>query len=201
MKKAIVLILMFSPLCLIAQTNNSQADTLNKETNEIHNNIKCDTLYLFGGEKLYVDVKKISFDSIIYRETHNNKRQALKKDKGHKIKHSWGELEYITDSPVQENESFDWRKVKIVGNEINVKNKYRVEKLEASVKGNSYLESPKVLVKKAQVILRKRAANLNAKYILIVNKTVSMAFGEIPSASLTGIAYADNKIENQKDSW
>src|SRR6056297_182814 len=199
MKIIIVLVLLFSPLCFIAQTNNSQTNTLNKEMNQNHNNRKCDTLYLFGGEELYVNVKKISFDSIIYRETHNNKRQALKKDKVRKIKHSWGELEYITNSPVRKKESFDWRKVKIVENEINVKNKYRVEKLEASVKGNSYYESPKVLVKKARVILRKKAANLNAKYILIVNKTVSMAFGEIPSASLTGIAYADNKIENPKD--
>jgi hypothetical protein len=40
-------------------------------------------------------------------------------------------------------------------------------------------------------VLRKKAANLNANYVLITKESVSAAFGEIPSVSLSAIAYSD----------
>jgi preprotein translocase subunit YajC len=189
MKKIVILIFGLLPFMVNAQN----IDSSDKAESNREKLIKCDTVYLFGGDKMYINVKKISFDSIIYTETNTNKRLTLDKDKVHKIRYNWGKLEYINEEPVRKKESLDWREVKIVKNKINVKNKYKIEEIEAPVKGNSYYESAKILVKKAEVILRKKAANLNANYVLITNKTVSMAFGEIPSATLTGIAYSDKE--------
>ncbi len=189
MKKIVILILGLLPFMVNAQN----IDSSDKAESNREKLIKCDTIYLFGGDKMYINVKKISFDSIIYTETNTNKRLTLDKDKVHKIRYNWGKLEYINEEPVSKEKSLDWREVKVVKNKVNVKNKYRIEEIEASVKGNSYYESARVLVKKAKVILRKKAANLNANYVLITNKTVSMAFGEIPSATLTGVAYSDKK--------
>jgi hypothetical protein len=48
---------------------------------------------------------------------------------------------------------------------------------------NEYLE------KNAQIIIRKKAANLNAPFVLLVNKNYYKAYGDPPSIELEGILY------------
>lgn len=49
--------------------------------------------------------------------------------------------------------------------------------------GNDYLE------KNASIILKKKAANMNAPVVLLINKSFHKAYGDLPSLELEGIIY------------
>lgn len=69
-----------------------------------------------------------------------------------------------------------------------------IQDVEATARGNGQrYQTPKSLERSAQVILRKRAAQLNANYILLTDKSVDVAFGETPSVTLYGVAYTDKE--------
>jgi hypothetical protein len=111
------------------------------------------------------------------------------------------------DTTDKEKETIDWRKVKIVKKESNVLGMKKIKKIEATAKGsNQGYQTPKSLERNARIILRKKAAKLNANFILLTNKSVAVAFGEIPSATLYGVAYTDKEkpekgeqIEDEED--
>lgn len=111
------------------------------------------------------------------------------------------------DTTDKEKETIDWRKVKIVKKEANVLGMKKIKKIEATAKGNNQgYQTPKSLERNARIILRKKAAKLNANFILLTNKSVAVAFGEIPSATLYGVAYTDKEkpekgeqIEDKED--
>jgi hypothetical protein len=92
------------------------------------------------------------------------------------------------------NKEIDWRKVKIVEKEANVLGMKKIKKIEATAKGdNQGYHTPKSLERNARIILRKKAAKLNANFILLTNKSIAVAFGETPSATLFGTAYTDKE--------
>jgi len=98
------------------------------------------------------------------------------------------------DTTNQKVEKLDWRKVKIVNNESNVLGMNKVREIKATAKGDRQgYRTPKSLERSARVILRKKAAQLNANYILLTDKNIVVAFGENPSATLYGIAYTDKE--------
>jgi hypothetical protein len=165
------------PLGIIAQTTDKN---------------KPDTVYLFKGEIMSVDVKKISRDSVIYTEVGKTHLKKINKDNVRKIKYNYGKVEVLNTNPPEEKPEIDWRKVKVVKDKSQVSGLTEVQKIEATAKGSGRgYETPKTLHRKAIVVLRKKAANLNANYVLITKESVSAAFGEIPSVSLSAIAYSD----------
>lgn len=98
------------------------------------------------------------------------------------------------DTTNQKEEKLDWRKVKIVNNESNVLGMKKIKEIKATTKGDGQgYRTPKSLERSARVILRKKAAQLNANYILLTDKNIVVAFGENPSATLYGIAYTDKE--------
>jgi len=92
----------------------------------------------------------------------------------------------------EKKKELNWRKVKIVEKKANVVGMKKIKKIEATAKGTGQgYQTPKSLERNARIILRKKAAKLNANFILLTNKSVAVAFGETPSATLFGIAYTD----------
>ncbi len=110
------------------------------------------------------------------------------------------------DSTGKEKE-ITWRKVKIVEKKANVIGMKKIKKIEATAKGNGQkYQKPKSLERSARIILRKKAAKLNANFVLLTKKSVAVAFGETPSATLFGVAYTDKEkpekgeqIEDKED--
>lgn len=157
---------------------------------------RFDTVYFFEGPERYVNVKKITYDSIIYIHPGSKVQQSFDKSRIRKIKYSYGHHEYFNEKQKKESRQLEWRRVKIVESKKNVLTMTKVREIEATAKGSGRgYETPKTLERKARVILRKKAARLNANYILLTKKSVSVAFGEIPSATLIGIAYTDRTTE------
>ena len=209
-KKAIIpvlLILLAAPLMLYPQTEDKEKtdsaggflrenDTGQSEdiSPRVKQDPRNDTIYFFDGKKMYVNVMKITFDSVIYREPGTNELLTLDKDIINKIKYNWGRLEILNEKPKKIRKHYDWRKVDILQDEQEASGLTRLEEITAKAKGSGRgYETPKSLENKATVILKKKAANINAQYVLITNKAITAAFGESPSATLTGIAYTDKK--------
>jgi len=153
-----------------------------------------DTVYFFDRKTMYVNVMKITYDSVLYREEGETGLRSLDKDQVNKIKYNWGRLEILNEKPPRKQERYDWRKVKILKNKRRASGMHQVKEIIAKAKGSGRgFETPKSLEAKARTILRKKAANVNAPYVVITNKTITTAFGEIPSATLKGIAYSRKK--------
>lgn len=155
-----------------------------------------DTIYLFNQEKRAVNVMKITYDSVIYRRSNIPKLHSIAKERVKKIRYSRGRLDIINDNPPQKKSSVEWREVEFLKHKDEAKGMSRVKRIHAKAQGSGRgFETPKSLEIKAKTILRKKAANDGGRYILITNKTITTAFGEIPSATITGIAY---KKEDKK---
>ncbi|MCF8335793.1 MAG: hypothetical protein K9H65_04240 [Bacteroidales bacterium] len=211
-KIKLFLILFIIPAYLFSQNTNKTFRDTTKQTNDSSETAeeksgektiqqRTDTLQLFGDETRYVNVMKITYNSVIYTETGKTTLKRIDKDSVHKILYNWGRVETLNESPPIIGERYDWRKVKILNNKNETDSLYRVEKIQARAEGsNRGYDTPKSLETRAKIIIKKKAANVNAKYVLITNKTVTIAFGEIPSATLEGIAYTDEKREKQHNS-
>ncbi|MGM0530658.1 MAG: hypothetical protein ACQER7_04845, partial [Bacteroidota bacterium] len=112
--------------------------------------------------------------------------------------YNWGRIETLNESPPKYPGSYDWRKVKILENKNNTQGLNKVKEIQAKAESSSRgYDTPKSLEMRAETILKKKAANVNAQYVLITNKTVTISFGELPSATLKGIAYSEEKKENE----
>jgi hypothetical protein len=83
----------------------------------------------------------------------------------------------------------DWEKVTLTDKSEDITGLIEKGKVTACFQadyvnaGNEYLE------KNAQIILRKKAANLNAPFVLLINKNFHKAYGDPPSVELEGILY------------
>jgi hypothetical protein len=152
----------------------------------------ADTIILFGGEKITGIIQRITSESVIYKKSANSEQESVNRNRVNKIQYSSGKTEVINESPKKPGEKIDWRKVKVLKNKKQVLGMTKVEDLEASAKGSGRgYETPKSLKRRATVILRKKAAKINANYVLIVKESVSAAFGEIPSVTIEAKAYRD----------
>jgi len=160
---------------------------------------RTDTIFFFEAKEMHVDVMKITYDSVLYRKPGETELRALDKDIIHKIKYNWGRLEILNEKPKEPQKRLDWRKVTILTKPKQAEGYYEVEQVTAKAKGSGRgYETPRSLENKAEVILKKKAANLNAEYVLITNKTITTAFGEMPSATLTGMVYSREQQGNDE---
>jgi hypothetical protein len=109
----------------------------------------------------------------------------------YKIEYKSGEIEVLNEEPQKVRNINDYRKVKVTYNPDDVDGMVEVAKLEAKAEGSdrSY-STAKTLERSAIIILRRKAALVNAEMVLITDKKVHVAFGEIPFTILYGTAYS-----------
>jgi hypothetical protein len=179
----------------IKETSEEDAKTTSKKPKKN----RSDTIYLFEKDPMFVNVMKITYDSVIYRDPGTIDLKKVDKDRVNKIKYNWGRIEILNETQPKIQKRYNWRKVKILESKNKTEDLFLLEKIQAKAEGSSRgFDTPKSLENRAKVILKKKAANINAKYVLITNKSVTIAFGEIPSATLTGIAYTDEKTDSEQ---
>jgi hypothetical protein len=201
-KIKLFLIIIIIPCIALSQQplkENQSSDSVKQNTNkggkfQQSQNRRTDTVVLFDGDQLYINVMKITYDSLVYTEAGESALKKIDKDKVHKIRYNWGRLEILNEKQPKILTRYNWRKVKILGSKNETEGLYMVDKVVAKAEGSSRgYDTPKSLENRAEVILKKKAANLNAKYVLITGKNITIAFGEIPSATIKGIIYSDKK--------
>ena len=150
-----------------------------------------DIIYQHDGTKMFVDVKRIYLNDVYYSLPGNIKVNKMDQRLIHKIEYKTGKTEVLNETPPDVREVGDYRKVKVTEDPDEVEGLIEVAKLEAKAEG-SYrgYSTPKSLERTATIVLRRKAALINASIVLITEKTTYVAFGEIPSVTLHGIGYS-----------
>lgn len=152
---------------------------------------KSDVIVKHDKERLYVDVKKIYMNDLYY--TLPGESKVLKMDQRlvHKIIYADGKIEIVNEAPPEIRNVGDWKKVKVTYDRADVDGLVEVTHLKAVAEGsNRGFSTPKSLERSAIIILKRKAALVNAPVVLVTDKKTHVAFGEAPSTTLTGIAYS-----------
>lgn len=175
-----------------------ETDTLNKNQ-EIEKDSskntkqvkKTDIIYQHDGTKLLVDVKRIYLNDLYYSLPGETKVYKLDQRLVHKIEYKSGKVEVLNETAQEIREVGDYRKVKVTEDPDDVEGLVEVAKLEAKSEGSDKgYATPKSLERTAIIVLRRKAALVNADIVLITDKKTKVAFGEVPAVTLYGIAYS-----------
>lgn len=170
--------------------NQNQTDIKDTLENTVKNK-KSDIIYQHDGTKMFVDVKKIYLNDLYYSLPGDSRVNKMDQRLVYKIEYKSGKVEILNETAPDVREVGDYRKVKVTENSDDVDGLIEVAKLEAksegSDKGYSTLKS---LERNAILVLRRKAAQVNADIVLITGKKSNVAFGEIPAITLYGIAYS-----------
>lgn len=168
-------------------TNISQEDKKKEEKTQP----VSDVIYQHDGTKMNVNVKKIYLNDIYYTLPGQTKVNKMDQRLVHKIEYRTGKVEILNEEPPDTREVGDYRKVKVTKNPEEVEGLVEVARLEAKAEGSDRgYSTPKSLERTATIVLRRKAALVNASIVLITDKDVYVAFGEIPSVTLYGTAYS-----------
>lgn len=174
---------------VILEDQNLQDNTTNEAT--AGQVLNVDTVYMHDGTILKVDVKKIYLNDLYYSTPGETKVNKIDQRLVHKIIYSSGKIEILNENAPDVRDVGDYRKVKVTKDPGDVEGLVEVAKLEAVAEGSDRgYSTPKSLERTATIVLRKKAALVNADFVLITDKKVNVAFGEIPSVTLQGTAYS-----------
>jgi hypothetical protein len=177
------------------EIDTSKINNENKLDNAINNDEKqdqkTDILYQHDGTKTFVNVKNIYLNDLYYSLPGETKVNKIDQRLVHKIVYKTGKVEVLNETAPKVREVGDYRKVKVTYEPDEVEGLVEVAKLEAKAEGNDRGQtSLKTLERTATIILRRKAALVNASIVLITGKKSNAAFGETPSLTLLGTAYS-----------
>jgi hypothetical protein len=154
-------------------------------------NQKSDILYQHDGKQAFVNVKRIYLNDLYYTLPGEKKVNKIDVRLFHKVVYKTGRVEILNEKASDVREVGDYRSVKVTEDPDEVEGLVEVAKLEAKVEGNEKgYSTPKTLKRTATIVLRKKAALVNADIVLITGKRSNAAFGELPSLTLLGTAYS-----------
>lgn len=152
--------------------------------------VETDIVLFDNLEVLYVDVKKIDESSVYFSFPGETNLHKLKRTEVTRVKYKSGEMEDVEDYVSKEREVKDYRKIRYTWEPEDVEGMIEVGEVEAKAEGNNRgISTAKSLERSAIIVLKRKAALLDADYVLITDKHVHVAFGEIPSTTLKGKAY------------
>ena len=152
---------------------------------------ETDIIYQHDGTKMFVDVKKIYLNDLYYALPGDTKVKKMDQRLVHKIEYKTGRIEVLNETAPDVREVSDYRKVKVTDDPEDVEGLIEVAKLEAKAEGSDRgYATPKSLERTATIVLRRKAALVNANIVLITEKKTNVAFGEIPAVTLYGTAYS-----------
>ena len=174
------------------EPDTTKTNEIKKDKQSEKSHLNTDILYQHDGTKMYVNVKKIYLNDLYYSLPGDTKVNKIDQRLIHKIEYKTGEIEILNEKAPDVREVGDYRKVKVTENPDEVDGMIEVARLEAKSEGSDRgYSTPKSLERSAVIVLRRKAALVNAEIVLITDKKTSVAFGEIPSVTLYGTAYSN----------
>ncbi|MEA3317015.1 MAG: hypothetical protein U9R54_03575 [Bacteroidota bacterium] len=176
---------------LVVTDAENVSDTISKKVEKkeiIPEN--TDVIYLHSGKKRYLNVKKVYLNDLYYSLPGKTDVEKMDQRFVYKIEYKTGKVEVLNEDMPEIRKVSDWRKVKITKEENNVVGLLEVSRIEAKAEGSERgYSTPSSLERSAKIILKRKAALINAHIVLIIDKKSYFAFGEIPSVTVIGIAY------------
>lgn len=152
--------------------------------------VKTDKMELFNGTTLDVHIKKFSLTDIFYTLAKSDEMVSVERRLVKTITYKTGKIDIINTELKEKKPTKDFRKIKITKKKREVENMIDVGSVEATREGKSNeFVSVQQLERNALIELKKRAAQLNADYVLITQRKVNMGYGDVPQITLIGTAY------------
>lgn len=151
-----------------------------------------DSIYLFDGTIILVDFKKMTYKNIYFTNPGEMEMVLMDRRKVHKIIYKRGLVEIVNTIEKNIPNSKDWKYILVTENKSEVEDYMKIEKIKGSSRQMKEDVSDETLEKSALIVLKKKAARLNADIVLITNKSIYRGYGELPSMIIKGIAYKMN---------
>lgn len=151
-----------------------------------------DIMVLMSGEENEVEIRKFSTKFIYYSSPGESSMKQIDRRLVNIIYYRSGRKEVITPKAVDIPQGSDWEKIKIVENEKEVSPlMVEIDVIEVVVEasGREQYYKPQTLESSAYIIVKKKAALLNAEVVLIKKKSHNRPYGEAPSFKVQAIAY------------
>jgi hypothetical protein len=162
-----------------------------------------DKILTYNHEVFITKIQNITPNFVLFLYPFNTELQSLGRNAISQIQYADGAIDIFL--PLTDKDGFnkevvdtariiirsrrDWEKVTLTDKSEDISGMVEKGKVIASYQADYVNAENEYLVKNAQIILRKKAANLNAPFVLLTNKNFHKAYGDPPSIELEGILY------------
>jgi len=197
MKRLLVLYVIVSLFCssAIATERVAMQDSTKGNSSSASfpkSKLGVDIMVLMSGEQKEVEIRKFSAKFIYYSNPGVPTMTQIDRRLVNIIYYRSGRKEIITPKAVDIPKTTDWEKIKITENPKDVTGTMvEIDVIEVEYEASTreqYLK-PQTLEYSAYIILKKKAAMMNAELVVIKKKTHSRPYGEAPSLRIEAIAY------------
>jgi hypothetical protein len=162
-----------------------------------------DKILTYSHEVFIAKIQNITPNFVLFLYPFNTELQSLNRNEISQIQYADGAIDIflpLTDKAGFKKEVVDtariiirsrrdWEKVTLTNKSEDISGMIEKGKVIASYQADYVNAENEYLEKNAQIILRKKAANLNAPVVLLINKNFYKAYGDPPSIELEGILY------------
>ena len=161
-----------------------------------------DKIITFDNEVLVVKVQQITLTEVRFLYPYNTRVESINRQNVSQILYSDDRIDLFIPYdeekkellPIQEDRLIVyhreiWEKIVVTEDEDEVAGLELAGPVSAVYEAGVYKSTNQYLEKNGMIILKKRAAKLNADYILITNKSFHKGYGDPPSVKIEGLAY------------
>jgi hypothetical protein len=163
-----------------------------------------DKILTYSHKVYIVKVQNITPSLVLFLYPCNTDLNSINRNEISQIQYADGSIDIflpLTDKSEFSNEVVDtariiirnrrdWEKVTLTDKSEDISGMIEMGKISANFQADFVNAQNDYLEKNAVIILRKKAANLNAPVVLLVNKNFHKAYGDPPSVELEGILYS-----------
>jgi hypothetical protein len=162
-----------------------------------------DKILTYNHEVFIAKIQNITPNFVLFLYPFNTELQSLSRNEISQIQYADGAIDIFL--PLSDKDGFnmevvdtariiirsrrDWEKVTLTDKSEDIAGMVEKGKVIACYHADYVNAANEYLEKNAQIILRKKAANLNAPVVLLTNKNFHKAYGDPPSIELEGILY------------
>ncbi len=151
-----------------------------------------DKIIRIDSTEIIVRINRFSNSDIFYVYPLNKEELSIPRKTVHKIIYSTGKIETLNPLFKEidvEEETIPWEQVEILDDVSQTDTLIEISDFDALFESTKMKISTTQLEKNALIILKKKAANAGGKYLLITNKIIHKAYGDLPSIEMYGKAY------------
>jgi hypothetical protein len=151
--------------------------------------VKLDTIIRLGGKKIGCNVQKINPTTVSYSKPNQSEVLEMPRKEIEKVLFRTGRKEIFNKPVIQMIDKTQWEAVLVTENPADVEGLYKKGVIRANASSDS--RSPASAKTSATIRLQKKAANMGALIVLVVNSEMKGGYGEVPGWELDGIGYSD----------
>jgi hypothetical protein len=150
---------------------------------------KSDTIIKLGGKKISCTVLKENATSFTYTLPEKSELNEMPKKDVQTVIYRNGRKRDVNKPVFQVIDQSHWEAVLVTENPAEVDGLYKIGAIKTTAASES--RSPEAAKSSATIRLQKKAANMGALIVLIVDSELKGGYGEIPGCELIGVAYSD----------